>query len=252
MTMRSCWARRLRATGVGTGDTVALADGSSARVVGLGLFPSDVHAQFDEGALVSNDRWIRLVQLAPEAETEGTLEMVVAVRFADSQARDAQIGSLATALDSSVQAVFPVDRPLELTNLHNVRTLPTVLAGFLAVLGTIAIGHALFSSVYRRRRDLAVMQSLGVTGRGLRLMIVTQATVVGVAGIVIGVPLGLIAGRAGWQAITHRVPLTFRSPLTIVAVILVVPLALLAANMLAIVPARRASKSKPALVLRSE
>ena len=145
-----------------------------------------------------------------------------------------------------------MEQPLELANLHNVRTLPTVLAIFLAVLGAVAVGHALFSSVYRRRRDFAVLQSLGVTRGGLRGMITAQATVVGLAGLLIGVPIGLIAGRAGWQAITDRVPLTFRSPLTAIAVILVVPVALIAANVLAIIPARRASKAKPALVLRSE
>ncbi|MEY2522891.1 MAG: putative transport system permease protein, partial [Ilumatobacteraceae bacterium] len=113
-------------------------------------------------------------------------------------------------------------------------------------------GHALFSSVYRRRRDFAVLQSLGVTRGGVRATITAQATVVGLAGLLIGVPIGLIAGRAGWQAITDRVPLTFRSPLTIIAVFVVVPVALIAANLLAIIPARRASKAKPALVLRSE
>ena len=47
-------------------------------------------------------------------------------------------------------------------------------------------------------------------------------------------------------------PLTFRSPLTAIAVVVVVPIALIAANLLAIIPARRASKVQPALVLRSE
>ncbi|MEO8265432.1 MAG: FtsX-like permease family protein [Ilumatobacteraceae bacterium] len=128
----------------------------------------------------------------------------------------------------------------------------TVLAIFLAALGAVAVGHALFSSVYRRRRDFAVLQSLGATRRGIRAMITAQATVVGLAGLLIGVPVGLIAGRAGWQAITDRVPLMFRSPTTVIAVIIVIPVALIATNLLAIIPARRASKAKPALVLRSE
>jgi ABC-type lipoprotein release transport system permease subunit len=236
--------------GVKVGDTVSLADGGSATVVGLGLFPTDVHAQFDEGALVSMKRWSGLAE--QNYNENVTVEMTVAVRFADRDHLDTQIGALATAFSSTVQYVFPADQPLELANLHNVRTLPTVLAVFLAVLGAIAVGHALFSSVYRRRRDFAVLQSLGVTRGGVRAMITAHATVVGAAGLVVGLPIGLIAGRAGWEAITDRVPLTFRSPLTALAVILVVPIALVAANLLAIIPARRASKAKPALVLRSE
>jgi ABC-type lipoprotein release transport system permease subunit len=240
-----------RDLGVQTGDTVSLADGRSAEVVGLGLFPSDVHAQFDEGAWVSPTRWSQLAALSYDPES-ADLAMLVAVRFADHDDVNSQIGALATEFGSTVQAVMPVDQPFELANLHNVKTLPTVLAIFLAVLGAVAVGHALFSSVYRRRRDFAVMQSLGVTRGGVRAMIAAQATVVGVAGLVVGVPIGLIAGRAGWQAIAERVPLTFRSPLTAIAIVVVVPIALIAANLLAIIPARRASKSKPALVLRSE
>jgi ABC-type lipoprotein release transport system permease subunit len=241
-----------RDLGLKMGDTVNLTDGESAKVVGLGLFPSDVHAQFDEGALVSLNRWSGLAAPTYDSNNNVTVEMLVAVRFADRDHVDTQIGALADTLRSTVQYVVPVDQPLELTNLHNVRTLPTVLAIFLAVLGAVAIGHALFSSVYRRRRDFAVMQSLGVTRGGVRAMVAAQATVVGVAGLVIGIPIGLIAGRAGWQAITDRVPLTFRSPLTAIAVIVVIPIALIAANLLAIIPARRASKVQPALVLRSE
>ena len=238
--------------GVKTGDTVTLADGKSARVVGLGLFPSDVHAQFDEGAWVSPKRWSGLAAQDYNPDNNVTVEMVVAVRFTDRAGLDKKIEALGTTLGSTVQFVGPADQPLELVNLHNVRRLPTVLAIFLAVLGAVAVGHALFSSVYRRRRDFAVLQSLGVTRSGVRGMITAQATVVGLAGLLIGVPIGLIAGRAGWQAIANRVPLTFRSPLTIIAVFVVVPVALIAANLLAIIPARRASKAKPALVLRSE
>ena len=191
--------------------------------------------------------------LTPSYDPESAdLAMWVAVRFADHDDVNTQIGALATEFGPTVQAVMPVDQPFELTNLHNVRTLPTVLAIFLAVLGAVAVGHALFSSVYRRRRDFAVMQSLGVTRGGVRAMITAHATVVGVAGLVVGVPIGLIAGRAGWQSITERVPLTFRSPMTAIAIVIVVPIALIAANLLAIIPGRRASKTKPAMVLRSE
>jgi ABC-type lipoprotein release transport system permease subunit len=241
-----------RDLGVRTGDDVDLADGSSAKVVGLGLFPSDVHAQFDEGAWVTPPRWSRLAAPSYDASDNQTVGMLVAVRFSDHHHTDAQIAALSSAMGSSVETVLAVDKPSELTNLHNVRTLPTVLAVFLAVLGAVAVGHALFSSVHRRKRDFAVMESLGVTRGGVRAIITTQATVVAIAGVVVGVPVGLIAGRAGWQAITDRVPLTFRSPFTALSVLAVVPIALLAVNMLAIVPARRASNVKPALVLRSE
>jgi ABC-type lipoprotein release transport system permease subunit len=241
-----------RDLGLEIGDSVKLADGASARVVGLGLFPTDVHAQFDEGAWVAPGRWSRLVQLGTQADSENFTEMVLAVRFVDRAHLDTQISSLRSALGSIVDSVDPAEQPGELINLHNVRMLPMVLAIFLTFLGVVAVGHALFSSVSRRRRDFAVLQSLGFTRGGVRAMIAAQATVVGLAGLMVGVPVGLVAGRAGWQAITDRVPLTFHSPLTVIALIIIAPTALIAANVLAIVPGRRAAKAKPALVLRSE
>lgn len=241
-----------RDLGVDIGDTVHLADAGNARVVGLGLFPADVHSQFDEGAWVSPKRWRGLSAIAVDADSNAAVEMLVAVRFTEHDDLEAQIGALQADFGSSTDFVTPVEQPYELANLRNVRTLPTLLAVFLAVLGSLAVGHALFSSVYRRRRDFAVLQSLGVTRTGVRGMIATYATVVALAGLVLGVPIGLIAGRAGWQAITDRVPLTFRSPLTALAVVLVVPIAVITVNAIAVIPARRAAKLKPALVLRSE
>jgi hypothetical protein len=238
--------------GLKIGDSVKLADGATARVVGLGLFPTDVHAQFDEGAWVSPGRWSRLAQQGTGGDPNPFIDMVLAVRFADHAHLGTQISSLSSALGSTVGSVDPAEQPGELINLHNVRTLPTVLAIFLTFLGVVAVGHALFSSVSRRRRDFAVLQSLGFTRGDVRAMIAAQATVVGIAGLVIGVPIGLLAGRAGWQAITDRVPLTFHSPLTVIAVVIIAPTALIAANVLAIIPGRRAAKVKPALVLRSE
>lgn len=234
---------------VGVGDTVQLADAKAARVVGLGLFPSDVHAQFDEGGWVVPERWFSLV--GDPTSTGQQLDLTLAVRFADRRALAAQTADLASALGSTVQSVSPVSEPQELANLANVRRLPTLLAALLSILGAVAVGHALFSSVRRRRREFAVLRALGVTRGGARAILASHGTAVGVVGLLVGLPIGLVAGRAGWAAVAHRVPLTFRSPLTI-AVVSVVPLALVVANALALLPGRRAASVRPALVLRSE
>ena len=240
-----------RDLGVGIGDTITLADGSDATVVGLGLFPADVHAQFDEGAWITNHRWFDLAATEADGQYAGN-EFSIAVRFADRSDVAGQTAALSDALGRSVDGVTPAELPSELTNLHNVRRLPTTLAIFLTVLGIAAVGHALFSSVRRRRRDLAVLRALGMTRSGSRWILAVQGTVVALVGLVIGVPLGLVAGRVGWRAITDRVPLTFRSPFTLIAVALVVPAAVVAANALAVLPGRRAARLDPAIVLRSE
>ncbi len=239
-----------RDLGVGIGGTIRLADGNDAKVVGLGLFPSDVHAQFDEGAWVSNARWFNL--LGPGNPSEQGVEFAVAVRFADRSRVDRQIAVLGDAMGASVSSVKAVELPAEYTNLHNVRRVPTVLAAFLTVLGIFAVGFALYTCVSHRRKNFAVMRALGMTRLGSRAMLAAQGSTVAIVGLVIGVPIGLIAGRAGWRAITDRVPLTFRSPVAVAAILVVVPLAILAANALAVLPGHRAAKLDPAIVLRSE
>jgi ABC-type lipoprotein release transport system permease subunit len=239
-----------RDLGVRIGATVELGDGAPATVVGLGLFPSDVHAQFDEGALVYNDRWFALAN--PGGEPNDGIDFLVAVRFADRRDVEAQVAALGESLGNTAQYVVPPERPQELSNLHNVQRLPMVLSIVLAALGVAAVGHALYSSVRRRNKDFAIMRALGITRRGTRVILAAQGTTVAIVGLLFGVPLGLLAGRAGWQAITDRVPLTFRSPVTVAAIGFVVPAAIIVANALAVLPGRRAARVDPAVVLRSE
>ncbi len=238
------------AIGVGVGDHVTLADGSDARVVGIALFPTDVHAEFDEGALVQPDTFVALQQ-AVNPDMSETIDEAVVVRFAGG-ASDANIAALAAGLGDSVSSVDPADVPLELTNLRKVRSLPLLLSLFLAVLGVSAVGHALFTSVRRRNRELAVLCALGATRRNTRMIVGAQSTMIAATGLLIGVPVGLVLGAYGWHRITLRVPLTFVAPLALVAVALVVPAALLVANALGVLPGRRAARLKLAEVLRSE
>ncbi len=90
------------------------------------------------------------------------------------------------------------------------------------------------------------------TGRQARLVVVTQATVLAVAGIAAGIPLGLIIARAVWRAVANFVPLAYQPPLAPWALILIAPATLLAANVLAVWPGWRAARLRPGQVLHAE
>jgi ABC-type lipoprotein release transport system permease subunit len=73
-----------------------------------------------------------------------------------------------------------------------------------------------------------------------------------VVGLLFGVPLGIALGRVIWRTVAGFTPLAYHPPLALLAMLLVAPVALLAANALAAWPQRRAARLHAGQVLRSE
>ncbi len=71
-------------------------------------------------------------------------------------------------------------------------------------------------------------------------------------GLAVGMPLGLLAGRAIWHSVATSTPVRYVPPLAVVVLVVIVPAALLIANALAAWPARRAARLHAAEVLRTE
>lgn len=140
----------------------------------------------------------------------------------------------------------------EIAALRRVRVLPIALGAFLALLAVGAVGHALATAVRRRSHDLAVLRALGMTQRQCRWVVVTQASVLAVVGLLLGVPLGLAIGRAVWRAVADYTPLQYVPPIAVWALLLITPAALVLANLLAAWPGRRAARLHVAQILRAE
>jgi ABC-type lipoprotein release transport system permease subunit len=239
--------------GVGMGDEVTVGDGDQrARIVGEALFPSDVHSEFDEGLWVTQPDLLAAVPPTGPGFVGNGIARMVAVDFRAGADAEPATFALAEVVGDRAFEVLPAEVPPELSNLRNVRTLPVVLAVVLAVLAVTALGHVLLTSARRRRRDFAVLRALGLTRRGGRVVLNAQGTAVGVVGLIVGVPLGIAAGRRGWEWVASSVPLRAVPPFTAVAVLLLVPVALVVANAVAVWPGRRVARLHPAEVLRSE
>jgi ABC-type antimicrobial peptide transport system permease subunit len=147
--------------------------------------------------------------------------------------------------------VLSATPPPEVRDLAGVTILPFALAFVLMLLACGTIAHTLLTSVRQRRRELAVLKTLGFVTRQVRATVAWQATAIAGAGLIVGVPLGLIAGRSAWLLFAGQaaiVPVPVISPLTLLAF----PVVLALANLIAAVPARTAARTQPAVVLRAE
>jgi ABC-type lipoprotein release transport system permease subunit len=237
---------------VGIGDTVSVgASHTRVRIVGEALFPSDVHSEFDEGLWLAPRQFDALI---PTIGPSGSLSdgRVVAVRFAAGTSSNTGIERLQSDLGPLTTDIEPSDVPDELVNLRNVHTLPEVLAAFLGLIAITALGSVLLSCARRRSHEFAVLRALGMTRGNVRTILNSQGTAIGLFGLVVGIPLGLAVGRLGWRAIAERVPLSEIPPFALAAALLLIPVILLAANVLALWPGRVALSHRPAEELRAE
>jgi len=221
------------------------------RIVGQALFPADVHAGFDEGLWLTPNG---LQSIEPPVFPDDFTgpDRSIAIRFRPGLDTGDAIAALQANQGESIAGIAPVEVPPELTNLENVRTLPRLLAGFLALLAMAAVAHLLATSVRWRRRDLATLRALGMTRGGARSVLTMQGTAVALVGLTVGIPLGVAVGRTGWRLITSRVPLSFVGPIALVSILVLVPAALAIVNLLAVWPGHAAARLRPAEVLRAE
>ena len=243
-----------RELGAAVGATIRLDGGPATRamtVSGIAFVPSGPHNSYDQGAWLTPGGYARLFAGAHYAFKFHAA--VVALR------PGADVTAVARRLDTTVSAathaqgvVFTPPESLPVQQLEDVSVLPLALGGFLALLAAGAVGQALTMAVRRRRRELAVLRTLGLTGRQTRLVVVTQASVLAVIGLALGVPLGLAIGRAIWRVVADFTPLAYYPPLAVWALVLIAPVTLLAANLLAVWPARRAARLRPGQILRGE
>ena len=237
---------------VGIGDTVSVgASHTQVLIVGEALFPGDVHSEFDEGLWLAPRQFDAVVPtIGPAGSiTDGRL---VAVRFAPGTSSNTGIEHLQDELGPLATDIEPSNLPDELTNLHNVHTLPEVLAAFLGLIAVAALGSVLLSCARRRSHEFAVLRALGMTRGNIRTILNSQGTAIALFGLAVGIPLGIGVGRLGWRAIAERVPLSEIPPLALTAVLLLIPLTVIAANVLALWPGRVTLSKPPAEELRSE
>jgi predicted lysophospholipase L1 biosynthesis ABC-type transport system permease subunit len=77
---------------------------------------------------------------------------------------------------------------------------PLALALALAAAAVLSLARALLASVRQRRRQTALLKTLGLTRRQVREVIAWQASVILLAAALAGIPLGAAAGHWAWTS----------------------------------------------------
>jgi ABC-type antimicrobial peptide transport system permease subunit len=142
--------------------------------------------------------------------------------------------------------------PSEVDRLRQIDFIPALLAGFVGVVALTAVGYALVTALRHRQRDLAILKTLGFGRRQVRASVACQATTIAVVGVVLGIPLGILAGRFVWRLVARGLGVSADAAVPALWVLVVIPVAMVLANIIAAFPARSAARTRPAAVLRSE
>jgi len=222
---------------VGVGGVTGHPSMGTGALVPYQLLPASVRNQFNLSPSGPNAIFVRL---KPGADASHAL------RSLD------RIGAEVTTPTNYSTQVFAVQRPAEIVNYRSMGVTPLILGLGLTVGAVTALGLTLIASVRRRRRSMAVLRTLGFTGRQLAASVAWQSSVAVAIGLVLGVPIGIVLGRLLWDLFADRiyvVPSPTVAPVPIVAIALG---ALVLGNLVAAVPGRIAARTRAALLLRTE
>ncbi|MEO6124138.1 MAG: FtsX-like permease family protein [Ilumatobacteraceae bacterium] len=220
---------------VGVGESVTLVGATDTRkmlVTGIAVVPGfGANEGVGQGGLVTMDG---LMALDSDAVPKS-----IAIRFSDRPHGIAHFSDL-TGWSEADQF-----RPSVIINLERVHGIPFVLAALLGGLSLLTIVNVTVSLIHSRRRDLAILRSLGADGGWLTRAIHWQASLYILIPALAGTALGVILGRQVFVVFADgigsiddaKIPLSLTVAVLIGCVII--------ANFAALIPGRAARRANP-------
>ena len=245
----------MRQLDVAIGDTVALVsdgfDGPATvvgRVVlpGLGLYQGSDRTSIGVGGLISP------AALGPR--TDASKSFVVVDLDPSGDTAQAEFESrMTSALSAQGRVLFQTNgRPSDVEGLARLRSLPVVLASLLVLVVGVTVANAMVIAVRRRRRDIAILQSLGSTRGNVTAVGVWQGVTIGVTALLFGVPLGVVVGRWFWSRLANGFGTLAEPVVPLAGLGALVVVVLLLAALSGLAPIRAGLRHQPAMVLHSE
>ena len=250
------------------GDTVAADTGQRPpvrlRIVGTATLPTigssgSPSLQMGTGAIVAADMFPAQALNPQGTPVPGPMAVFIAIRpgVAPAAARRSLDQVTATLNrpsdpDGPVGGVVSVLRPAEIADYPTVGSTPSVLAAILAAGAIGALGLTLIASVRRRRREFALLKTLGFTQRQLAATVAWQSSVPAIVGVIFGLPLGVVFGRWLWTLFARGISVVPDPVVPVLSMVAVALGAIVFANLAAVIPGRVAARTPTAVLLRTE
>ncbi len=246
------------------GDTVLADTGQRPpvrlRIAGTATLPTiggsgNGSLQMGTGAIVAPDLFSAQALDPQGTPVAGPMAVFITIRSGVTPAAARRSLDQVTAVlnrpsdpDGPVGGVVSVLRPAEIANYHAVGSTPSVLAA-----GAIgALGLTLIASVRRRRREFALLKTLGFTQRQLAATVAWQASVPAIVGVIFGFPLGIATGRWLWTLFARGISAVPDPTVPVLSMVAVALGAIVFANLAAVFPGRVAARTPTAVLLRTE
>lgn len=178
--------RLAAALNVGPGDSVDLIEGESFRVVGV--FDSD--NVFDNGSMFAPLRSLQRLMLR-----EGEVTMFGVV----SKDRDPEmlkgIAEAISASDPKLEAQVADEMAKRSTEIRVARSFAWLTSMIALAIGSIGMLNTMMMAVFERTREIAMLRAIGWKRRRVIAMVLGEATLLSIAGSLLGILLAVILVR---------------------------------------------------------
>lgn len=213
-----------------------------------------VSGVFDLGAAALNGRWvISSLELAQSLFNYGDQVSSIEMQVKDPFKADAVAQGLSSQLPEGLKAVDWKSQNAQLLSGLNGQSISSLMIQIFVLFSVVlAIASVLAISVLQKSRQLGILKAIGISNRNASLVFLTEGFLLGVAGAVLGVALGLGLAYAftrfalnpdGTPVIALFIDQGFVAVSAVIAV--------LSATLASLIPARRSARLDPMEVIRN-
>jgi len=249
------------------GDSVIVGSGTTKRrmtIVGTVTLPSiglelTDHVSLGRGAMLPEGTLLTIEHLSSHQQAEDASLSALPSTIAIDLDTGAKAGPLVNRIvtadpDNQPGGLYQLGRVLgaPVANDAQMGSQPLTLAVVLAVAVLLSLAGTVLAGARRRRRELAVLKSLGLTRGQVRAIVIWQTSTILVIAAVVGLVLGLAAGRWVWASFATSIGVVPVTTIPLGALVLGLFGLVVAGNALSALPAVLAARTSTATLLRAE